>query len=75
MPLLFVFVNQTVEDGFDNTLDAMEYQLTSYDFNNSGIINSMLRYIMSPSTFFTNRINEVIEADGSIVERRSTLKI
>lgn len=60
---------------FDNTLDAMEYQLTSYDFNNSGIINSMLRYIMSPSTFFTNRINEVIEADGSIVERRSTLKI
>ena len=60
---------------FDNTLDAMEYQLTSYDFNNSGIINSMLRYILSPSTFFTSRINEVIEADGSIVERRSTLKI
>lgn len=60
---------------FDNTLDAMEYQLTSYDFNNSGIINSMLRYILSPSTFSMNRPDDVIEVEGSIVERRSTLGI
>ena len=60
---------------FDNTLDAMEYQLTSYDFNNSGIINSMLRYVLSPSTFSIGQQNVVVEVEGSIVERRSTLKI
>ena len=31
---------------FDNTLDAMEYQLTSFDFNNQGIISIILRFIL-----------------------------
>jgi DNA-binding transcriptional regulator YhcF (GntR family) len=60
---------------FDNTLDAMEYQLTSYDFNNTGIVNIMLRYIISPSASPATGRNEIIEVEGSIVERRSTLRI
>ena len=38
---------------FDNTLDAMEYQLTSYDFNNHGIITLILRSILAPHTVKT----------------------
>jgi DNA-binding LacI/PurR family transcriptional regulator len=60
---------------FDNTLDAMEYQLTSYDFNNTGIVNTMLRYILSPSAPPATGRNEIMEVEGSIVERRSTLRI
>ncbi len=58
--------------GFDNSLDAMEYQLTSYDFNTTGIINAMIRYIISPSIF---PMQTVIEAEGTIIERRSTARI
>jgi DNA-binding transcriptional regulator YhcF (GntR family) len=58
--------------GFDNSLDAMEYQLTSYDFNTTGIINAMIRYIISPSIF---PMQNIIEAEGAIIERRSTARI
>ena len=57
---------------FDNTLDAMEYQLSTYDFNNNGIVNMMLRYILSPSTIQAQDREKIIEVDGTIVVRRST---
>jgi len=60
---------------FDNTLDAMEYQLTSYDFNNQGIITMMLRFILAPATIKPARGNGCIEVDGTLVVRRSTAAI
>jgi len=58
--------------GFDNSLDAMEYQLTSYDFNTAGIINAMIRYIISPTVF---PLQNLIESEGAIIERLSTARI
>jgi DNA-binding LacI/PurR family transcriptional regulator/DNA-binding transcriptional regulator YhcF (GntR family) len=61
---------------FDNTLDAMEYHLTSYDFNNQGIIAMMLRYIIAPHTIKpAARRGGFIEVDGTLVERRSTSNV
>jgi DNA-binding transcriptional regulator YhcF (GntR family) len=57
---------------FDNTLDAMEYQLTTYDFNNPGIVNMMLRYVLSPSTIPVSQRSQFVEVEGTIVTRRST---
>jgi DNA-binding LacI/PurR family transcriptional regulator len=59
---------------FDNTLDAMENQLTSYDFNPNGIVSIMLRYALRPSSVSPPRGRQVIEADGAIIERRSTAR-
>lgn len=62
---------------FDNTLDAMEYQLTSFDFNNHGIITMMLRHILAPHTITGARRSSrgCIEVDGTLVIRRSTAVI
>jgi DNA-binding GntR family transcriptional regulator len=60
---------------FDNTLDAMEYKLTSYDFNLNGIVNIMLRYALQPSSLSSHRRKKVIEAEGAIIKRRSTARI
>ena len=61
---------------FDNTLDAMEYQLTSYDFNNHGIISMMLRFILAPHTFKpARRTGDCLEVDGTLVVRRSTARV
>jgi DNA-binding transcriptional regulator YhcF (GntR family) len=59
---------------FDNTLDAMENQLTSYDFNPNGIVSIMLRFALRPSSVSPLRGRGVIEADGTIIERRSTAR-
>jgi DNA-binding LacI/PurR family transcriptional regulator/DNA-binding transcriptional regulator YhcF (GntR family) len=67
---------QTPEDisivSFDNTIDAMEYQITSYDFNNNGIVTMMLRYILSPPSLPMRGRDEIMEVEGRIVVRRST---
>jgi len=57
---------------FDNTLDAMEYQLTTYDFNNNGIVTMMLRYVLTPSTIPLSQRGKFVEVEGTIVVRRST---
>jgi DNA-binding LacI/PurR family transcriptional regulator/DNA-binding transcriptional regulator YhcF (GntR family) len=57
---------------FDNTLDAMEYQLTSYDFNNYGIVSLMLRFILAPQTVKPERMGGFLEVDGALVIRRSS---
>jgi DNA-binding transcriptional regulator YhcF (GntR family) len=59
---------------FDNTLDAMENHLTSYDFNLNGIVSIMLRYALRPSSVSPSPGKSVIEAEGAIVERRSTAR-
>lgn len=61
---------------FDNTLDAMEYQLTSFDFNTHGIINMMLRFVLSPHAIKPKRRSEsFLEAEGTLVVRRSTASV
>lgn len=57
---------------FDNTMDAMEYHLTSYDFNNQGIINMILRFILAPHTIKPGYTGRCIEVDGTLVVRRSS---
>jgi DNA-binding LacI/PurR family transcriptional regulator/DNA-binding transcriptional regulator YhcF (GntR family) len=57
---------------FDNTLDAMEYQLSTYNFNYNGVVKMMLWYILYPSTVPGKMGERVIEVEGTIVVRRST---
>lgn len=57
---------------FDNTLDAMEYQLTSYDFNNQGLVSIIMRFILAPNTIKLGKKGDCIEVDGSLVVRRSS---
>lgn len=59
---------------FDNTLDAMENRLTSYNFDNIGIIKWMLRFVVRPSSFVKNLRKKVFEPEGSIIERQSSGK-
>jgi DNA-binding transcriptional regulator YhcF (GntR family) len=60
---------------FDNTIDAMENQLTSYDFNLNGIVSIMLRYALRPSSVASPQGKVAVEAEGTIIERRSTARI
>lgn len=60
---------------FDNSIEAMEYQLTSFDFNNNAIMNLMLRYILSPSSLPLSERNKVMEVDGMLVERLSVARL
>lgn len=57
---------------FDNTIDAMEYHLTSYDFNNLGIITMILRFILAPHTMKLQRRGGCIEVDGTLVVRHTS---
>ncbi len=57
---------------FDNTIDAMEYQLTSYDFNNNGIVNMMVRFLLAPQTIKPPRSGIYLETEGNLIVRRST---
>jgi DNA-binding LacI/PurR family transcriptional regulator/DNA-binding transcriptional regulator YhcF (GntR family) len=59
---------------FDNTPDAVEYQLTSYDFNHSGAISLMLNYAIRPSIIPKPQRGKIIELEGTIIERRSTAR-
>lgn len=51
---------------FDNTIDAMERGLTSYDFNPRAIVYRMLSFIMQPRVFYSRR---PVEVAGVMVER------
>jgi DNA-binding LacI/PurR family transcriptional regulator len=57
---------------FDNTLDAIEYQFTSYDFNHQGIISMMIRFILAPHTIKPGRKGGEIEVEGTLVMRHSS---
>jgi hypothetical protein len=59
---------------FDNTPGAVEYQLTSYDFNHSGIISMMLNYLIRPSIIPQAQRDKTIGIEGTIIERRSTAR-
>jgi LacI family transcriptional regulator len=59
---------------FDNTPGAVEYQLTSYDFNHGGTISMMLNYAIRPSIIPEAQRDKVIEIEGTIIERRSTAR-
>jgi DNA-binding transcriptional regulator YhcF (GntR family) len=58
--------------GFDNTIDAALYGLTSYDFNMSANVQRMLDFVLNPQQHRRMRASKPVEIDGMIIERSST---
>jgi DNA-binding LacI/PurR family transcriptional regulator/DNA-binding transcriptional regulator YhcF (GntR family) len=59
--------------GFDDTVDAIHNLISSYNFNIPSIVELMLSHVLGmPLPFPASQ--DVIEIDGTVVERRSTGK-
>jgi DNA-binding LacI/PurR family transcriptional regulator/DNA-binding transcriptional regulator YhcF (GntR family) len=57
--------------GFDNSMEAFENQLASYDFNYSAIVHQMLSFIARPSGMAAIPASVPIEVEGLLIERKS----
>ncbi|MDG5816525.1 GntR family transcriptional regulator [Chitinispirillales bacterium ANBcel5] len=56
--------------GFDNTFRSLELQVSSYEFNTRGEVQSMINHLLDPhSTLFSGN---VIRLHGLVIERAST---
>jgi DNA-binding LacI/PurR family transcriptional regulator len=58
--------------GFDDTSTALMRRLTSFNFNHLGLIQSILNFILRPSSFAEMHKEQVVEIDGIITERETT---
>jgi DNA-binding GntR family transcriptional regulator len=58
--------------GFDNSATAFTFDLTSYDFNFSGLARMAFWHIINPSSPLFKNPSQRIECEGFVVERRST---
>ena len=57
--------------GFDNTEEAQESRVTSYDFDVAGIAHKSIQYIINPKHELFKNFDR-IECEGFVVERRTT---
>lgn len=60
--------------GFDDTFEAFRAGLTSYNFNVNALVNSMLSYLVNPSSHPVIRSSKIFEVEGMLVERSSTFR-
>jgi DNA-binding transcriptional regulator YhcF (GntR family) len=60
--------------GFDDTFGAFRAGLTSYNFNVNALVNSMLSYLVNPSSHSVIRNAKIFEVEGMLVERSSTFR-
>lgn len=60
--------------GFDDTFEAFRAGLTSYNFNVNALVNSMLSYLVNPSSHSVIRNSKIFEVEGILVERCSTFR-
>ncbi|MBD3320799.1 MAG: GntR family transcriptional regulator [Chitinivibrionales bacterium] len=60
--------------GFDDSYEALERGITSYNFNIRGIIHAMIGYILNTRTYAGLHFRKPIEIEGTIVQRRTTGK-
>jgi DNA-binding LacI/PurR family transcriptional regulator len=59
--------------GFDDTLEATRMRLTSYDFNNYGVVHACLDHILSPGGRFRRPARgKPLEIEGFVVRRQTT---
>jgi DNA-binding LacI/PurR family transcriptional regulator len=59
--------------GFDDTLDATRRRLTTYNFNNYGVVRACLEHILRPRTGLPRpRRRGAMEIDGYVVLRQTT---
>lgn len=57
--------------GFDNSFQSLKLGLTSYDFNTSGLAQSMIDYILNPTSSLYDKHSRVINLNGKVVVRDS----
>ena len=57
---------------FDNTYDAANRLITSYDFNMTGLAHALMGYLLRSGYFAVPRAGSVTEVRGMIVERMTT---
>jgi DNA-binding LacI/PurR family transcriptional regulator len=57
---------------FDDSVDALRLNLTSYNFNASGMATAMLGYILRRKPFDRARVGRASQVEGYIVERHTT---
>jgi DNA-binding LacI/PurR family transcriptional regulator len=58
--------------GFDNTLEAFNNNVTSFDFNIPTTVRSMIDFILNPARFMQNKSGKVQFVKGMLVKRGST---
>lgn len=62
--------------GFDNTLEATRMRLTSYDFNNHGVVHACLDHILNPGARFRRSSGDrPLLIEGSVVRRMTTGRV
>jgi DNA-binding transcriptional regulator YhcF (GntR family) len=57
---------------FDDTFEAYEQGLTSYNFNIAGAANAMVGYLLNPQAYSSPSYRNGIEIEGMVVTRNST---
>ncbi|MBD3345716.1 MAG: hypothetical protein GF401_11705 [Chitinivibrionales bacterium] len=58
--------------GFDDSYEALEKGITSYNFNIRGIMNAMIGYILNTRSYPGTYQRRPIEIEGMIVQRRTS---
>lgn len=59
--------------GFDDLEDSLFMDLSSYNFNATGIVNTMLSYVLDPPSLSRGgSAKNIVEVEGYITERHST---
>jgi DNA-binding LacI/PurR family transcriptional regulator len=59
---------------FDDSREALQYELSSYNFDFPGIARKALAYIMFPSNRAITRNGPLIEVEGMLIVRSSPAK-
>jgi DNA-binding LacI/PurR family transcriptional regulator len=60
--------------GFDDSVDAMKYRITSYNFNIAQVVHAMVHHVVTCGRLPTKRRLQPVEIEGIIVERVSTAR-
>jgi DNA-binding LacI/PurR family transcriptional regulator len=58
--------------GFDDSLEASFYRLSSYNFNGAAVAEAMLAHVMAPSR--APGPSQAAEIEGSVTERATTAR-
>jgi DNA-binding LacI/PurR family transcriptional regulator len=56
---------------FDDTFEASQRNLSSYNFNIPGVVHAVMSYLLNPQRFSAARFGTEVELDGVVVTRKS----
>lgn len=60
--------------GFDNSFDAFERGISTYEFDTGGETRSMLTHLLYPNSSLLSKSRRIIRLNGSVIERASSFR-